>query len=173
MFIVVRVIKSRTSYDCDRNATCGCSSQSALVSRIFRGEDAAVDSWGWAVIVRWGKASYCSGTLLSDSWVLVRATSVRRAPLPINVSAATNHFWTKRQVRNVSHVILHPEFNNKTFENDVALLRVNPPFDMTDPSIAVICLPTTAVAEEDYPPVNAEVSEIDQDSSDLMILTST
>jgi hypothetical protein len=60
----------------------------------------------------------------------------------ITVCAGTHRLsGTCSQTRLVHHVINHHAFNKETMENDIALIRVNIPFDFADKSVARICLP--------------------------------
>ncbi|CAM2712139.1 unnamed protein product [Rotaria socialis] len=60
-------------YTCDLNAACGCSSNSASVSRIIGGETAGTSTWCWAVSISIGGSSLCGGSILSSSWILIAA----------------------------------------------------------------------------------------------------
>ena len=144
-------------YPCDASAPCGCSSAPAVTSRIYGGETAVNSSWGWAVSIILNDTYVCSGTVISSSWVLAAATCFNgyRAS-EINISAATNVVWNGKQWRAVSALIRHPNLNLPTRMNNLALLQLSPPFNMTDPGIARICLPTDTTT--DYPPMNASVS---------------
>lgn len=46
-------------------------------------------------------------------------------------------FLYRAQVRTVERVILHPRFEPATFNNDIALIKVNPPFN-TDSSFSYV-----------------------------------
>ena len=61
------------------------------------------------------------------------------------------------QFRFAYSVIVHPQYNDETFENNIGLIQVSPPFNMTDPGISKICLPSSTT--EDYPPINSTVNE--------------
>jgi hypothetical protein len=61
------------SYSCDSNASCGCSSNPASVTRIVGGESAATNTWGWAVSLSLRGTSLCGGSVLSSSWIITAA----------------------------------------------------------------------------------------------------
>ena len=143
-------------YACDPSATCGCSSRPAVVSRIYGGESAVNNSWGWAVSILINQTYYCGGVLISASWVLTTANCVQgyRAS-EVWLSAGTNVLLGGKQTRTASRVIQHPSFDDYWWTNNIALIHVSPPFNMTDPSISVICLPIAT--DEDFPPTNSSV----------------
>ena len=144
-------------YPCDISSPCGCSSVPAVTARIFGGETAVNNSWGWAVSVSLNLTYTCSGTLISSSWVLATPTCIGNYSAPeIYISAATNVLFGWKQWRTVNAVIRHPNYNPSTAINNLVLLRLSSPFNMTDSDIARICLP--AETTTDYPPVNASVS---------------
>ena len=47
-----------------------------------------------------------------------------------------------RQNRTVASVILHPSYDDDTYENDIALVRLTTPFNLSDSSLTKICLPS-------------------------------
>jgi secreted trypsin-like serine protease len=75
----------------------------------------------------------------------------------ITVCAGTHRLsGTCSQTRLVDHVINHYAYNNKTMENDIALIRVNKPFDFTGTSVTCICLPNV-IHHNEYPQVGTYV----------------
>jgi secreted trypsin-like serine protease len=146
------------TYSCDPNASCGCSTSPATVSRILGGETALNNTWGWVVSILFNNSYYCAGSLISDSWILTTVNCVRSyRPSEILVSAATNQRFGWKQRRYASVVIKHPNYDSQTQVNDIALIRVSSLFNMADASIAQICLPMMTITAEDYPPINSPV----------------
>lgn len=163
MFIVILLLSilsyqtSAIMYPCDISAACGCSKEPAVTTRIFGGETAVNNSWGWAVTVYLNSTFYCTGTLISSSWVLTAALCVNiYTASDIVISAATSVRLGGKQWRNVAAIHLHPNFNATRATNNLALLRLSTPLNMTDSAISQICLP--AETTEEYPPINATVS---------------
>ena len=166
---ILSMTSGQTSYVCDRNASCGCSTSPALVSRIFGGETAMNNTWGWAVSVLFNNTFYCGATLISPSAILTTAAciGIYRAS-EIAVSVATTRFLGWTQWRYASVMIKHPNYDPVTRVNDIALLRVSPPFDMTDQGIAQICVPM--MTTEDYPMINTSVSRFFNHGHFLLIV---
>lgn len=149
-------IVSSVIYSCNSNAACGCSTNAATVTRIVGGENAVSNSWGWAVSLFIDERILCGGTIISSSWIITAAHCVEgMEPYQVIVSAATNALYGLNQWRYSSSIIRHPQYSNHTFENDIALIKVSPPFNMSDPGIAKICLPMAT--EQDFPALNSTV----------------
>ena len=155
--ISLAVVNCQTTFPCNVSAPCGCSGAPAVTSRIYGGETAVNSSFGWAVSILLNNTYYCSGTLISQSWVLSSQGCIGyfRA-WEIYVSAATNTFLTWKQWRSVTSLVRHPGFNSFSWVNDLILLQLASPFNMTDTAIARVCLPPETTA--DYPPINSSVS---------------
>ena len=154
--VTVSTVNSQMSYNCNVSAPCGCSSRPATMSRIIGGEIAENNTWGWLVWLSSNGSTFCSGTLVSASWVLTtKLCSSYFNRRPINVSAGSNILFQAKQIRTASLVIEHPQFSSDSWINNIALIRVSSPFNMSDPAISRICLPTAT--NEDFPSANSLV----------------
>lgn len=152
-----------TSFFCDRTAPCGCSMEPVIMSRIVGGEAAVNHSWGWMVALSLNFSSLCGGAIISSSWILTAAhCTFRYRAREIIVSAGSNELYIGTQWRRASRIINHPSFNGQEAVNDIALIQVSVPFDMTDPRIAQLCLPSQNSV--DYPPIGSSVNPIDLNS---------
>jgi hypothetical protein len=163
LFVVLLIIRCAepTSYPCNSTAVCGCSQNSATVTRIVGGEPAAVTTWSWAVSLYIGSGSLCGGSIVSASWVITAAHCVNGvAASSITVYAGSNQRWTGTQTRRVSQIIVHPSYNSVTFVNDIALLRLSSSLIVGDPTVASICLPSvdsSTLANSQWPAVDTSV----------------
>ncbi|XP_055299886.1 serine protease filzig-like isoform X2 [Sitodiplosis mosellana] len=119
--------------------------------RIVGGKDSTFGAWPWQVLIR-ELTPNCSvtqykygGVLISDSYVL---TVAHWRPEPNGVLVAvfgeydlSKDLEPKKSVTiKVKEIIYHPEFNNRTFDNDLALLKLERPIQY-DTHIVPICLP--------------------------------
>ena len=82
-------------------------------------------------------------------------------PSQVTVYAGSNIRWSGSQNRSASRVVVHPNYEPSTFSNDIALIKLSSPLDMTDSGIHIICLPSinsTVLANGEWPVANTTVS---------------
>lgn len=149
---------SGTTYQCDTNAPCGCSTPSTVLSRIVGGEEAARGSWSWAVSIRDRGSHFCGGSIISPLFIITAAHCTdgmqNLDDITIQVGSITlvpSSTNTAYQVRSIAEVYKHVDFDYFTFANDIALLRLSTPLNMTRGNLKPICLPTGNTVE---PPNN-------------------
>ncbi|XP_042856592.1 serine proteinase stubble-like [Penaeus japonicus] len=131
------------SYDCK----CGIPNRK---SRIMGGEKTEVNEYPWLVgVSRKGKSDrpFCGGSLYNDEWVITAAhcfdkISSRSAEVLFNM-------WDWRYgptaiySRGIDHYVIHPEYNEMTYNNDIALIHLDKPISLTDyAGIKPVCLPS-------------------------------
>ncbi|CAF4633131.1 unnamed protein product, partial [Rotaria sp. Silwood2] len=149
ILILLCIIKSshQTVYSCNASASCGCSRNSAIVSRIVGGESASSATWGWAVSISIAGRYLCGGSIISISWVITAAHCAEDfIASQFIIYAGSNTRFSGTQTRTVSNVIVHSQYNSITYENDIALLHLSSPLTMSDPYVSLICLPSISQA---------------------------
>ena len=151
-----------TVYSCNASASCGCSMNPAVVSRIVGGEAANSSTWDWTVSLSIAHRWFCGGSIISDSWVITAAHCVSGfRPSQVIVYAGSTLVSYGTQVRVVGDIIMHPNYNSTTFVNDIALLRLQLPFNMSDPSLSLVCLPSvneTTLSLSEWPSAGTTVN---------------
>jgi trypsin len=161
LFAVVRPTY-QVLYSCNSTTVCGCSKNSATVTKIVGGEDAGIATWGWAVSLQIGPGNICGGSIISKSWIITAAHCfVGYTANQVTVYASSNLPWSGMQIRNVSQIIVNSGYDNTIFINDIALLKLASPLNMSDPAISSICLPSVSasiLAAGEWPPINTNVS---------------
>jgi secreted trypsin-like serine protease len=164
VIVLLSIVQSshQTVYPCNANASCGCSTNSATVNRIVGGESASSSTWGWAVSIYLVNRFHCGGSIVSSSWVVTAAHCVigfTASQFTINAGSTIINGSTQSQVP--SRVIVHPDYNPYTSENDIALFQLSSPLLMSDPNVSQICLPpvrSETLAAVERPPANTSVS---------------
>ncbi|XP_012272842.1 chymotrypsinogen B isoform X2 [Orussus abietinus] len=122
-------------------ANAGKNSRLSYFTRIIGGRPTVPGSWPWqvAVLNRFREA-FCGGTLVSPRWVLTAAHCIRkRLYVRIGEHDLTVKEGTELELR-VDAVMIHPDYDADTVDNDVALLRL--PVTLTPAATrGVACLP--------------------------------
>lgn len=116
--------------------------------RIVGGSSASLNNFPWQVSL-WTKNRHtCGGSIISSNWILTAAHCTEPYPAPENwtVYAGATFLSEMEEVANltkllsVTDVVSHPEFDRTTYDNDVALMRMEYHLTMND-HICPICLP--------------------------------
>ena len=149
------------SYPCNSSAACGCSSNPASVTRIVGGESAGTSTWDWAVSISLNNTYLCGGAILSSSWIITAAHCTSGIPAAqLTVFAGSNNVFSG-QSRVASSVIIHPSYNDITYENDISLIQLSTPLTMTG-AVKTVCFPSvssTTLAAGEWPPANLYVCQ--------------
>ena len=129
-----------SEYKCSSEDPCGCSTQPATTD-----ESARENSWNWLVSLQDKNGHFCHGSILSEKYIITAAHCLRKTIYPlsnITICIAANRLSDScREYYAIDNAISHPLYNHETFENDIALIRVQTSLNFINKSIARICLP--------------------------------
>ncbi|XP_046894493.1 chymotrypsin-like protease CTRL-1 [Hypomesus transpacificus] len=124
---------------------CGVPSIQPQVSgynKIVNGENAVSGSWPWQVSLQESNGfHFCGGSLLSPYWVVTAAhcrVSAGRHRVILG-EHNRNSNAEQIQVKSIARAITHPYYNSQNFNNDVTLLRLSSPVQMTN-RVSPVCL---------------------------------
>ncbi|CAF1027002.1 unnamed protein product [Rotaria sordida] len=154
-FFVVFICEKGTGtiYQCNTNALCGCSTSSTLVTRIVGGEIAVRQSWSWIVSVRSHGEHICGGSILSPSFIITAAHCFKYTTDLASITILAGSLTVKSslndssQVRSIAQLYKHPNYDSSLLTNDLTLLRLSSPLNMTHRNIKPICLPSGTVPQ--------------------------
>ncbi|XP_027198757.2 uncharacterized protein LOC113792993 [Dermatophagoides pteronyssinus] len=125
--------------------------------RVVGGRNAQFGEWPWQVLIKekswlgFFTKSKCGGVLIDYKWILTAAHCQPGMMGSLIVMLGQHELHgTSRQLRpvvkTVRRMIVHRDFDPDTFDNDIALLELDTPFEM-QPHIVPICMPNK---DEDY-----------------------
>ncbi|UXI15331.1 Carboxypeptidase A2 precursor [Sarcoptes scabiei] len=139
-----------------RSKLCGVRPLSPT-GRVVGGRNAQFGEWPWQVLIKekswlgFFTKSKCGGVLIDYKWILTAAHCQPSLMSSLIVMLGQHDlFGVSRQLRpvvkTVRRMIIHRDFDPDTFDNDIALLELDSPFEM-QPHIVPICLPNES---DDY-----------------------
>ncbi|XP_023145589.2 polyserase-2 [Amphiprion ocellaris] len=119
---------------------CG---EAPLNTRVVGGTNSLAGSWPWQVSIHLRGSHICGGSVINTEWVLTAAHCI----LTNTLSQWTLYFGRETQAgpnpnevsRSVVQIIVHPNFNNSLYNNDIALMKLNSPITFTN-FIRPVCL---------------------------------
>merc|ERR1711934_1274019 len=134
------------------DCTCGIAQRS---TRIVGGQEVEVNEWPWQAGMVWSGSSsvFCGATVISNEWILTASHCVDgTGPAEIQMLLGEHDYWDSDEpVRmDISEIIMHPDYNPNTVNQDFALLRMANPIDWaSNPNIRPACLPAYTAGDYD------------------------
>ncbi|XP_066942680.1 transmembrane protease serine 9-like [Macrobrachium rosenbergii] len=135
--------------------SCKCGRRNP-VTRIVGGQPTTVHEYPWQVGLTSYSRPYCGGSVISNQWILTAAHCVDGdSPSSVYVLIGEHNYaitseTTATEKRPVSQIIVHPQYNSGTYDNDMALLKLSSPIPFpSDNKIAPVCLPDPQNAYDD------------------------
>ncbi|BFG03682.1 mite allergen Der p 3 [Drosophila madeirensis] len=137
---------SPTSFPIERECgTCRCGLINTL-HKIVGGQETRIHQYPWMAVILIHEHFYCAGSLINDLYVLTAAHCVDGVPAELLSLRFLEHNRNHPNVdllvqRSVSKVKVHELYNPRSFDNDIALLRLSQPVDVEGLHLRPICLP--------------------------------
>lgn len=152
---------NKVNAECDRivdcadesdEVGCGCGTRPYKLNRIVGGQNAAHGEWPWQVSLAFMTSGHaCGASILSQRWLLSAAHCFDTHNPIYRVASnwqtysgmQTQFKFDGVQQRAVKRIITHPDYNQMTFDYDIALLELSEPLEFTN-TIQPICLPAAS-----------------------------
>lgn len=98
--------------------------------KIVGGNEADPEDWGWQILLRVRGTFNCGGSLINTEWILTAAHCINRNRKPSDYSVRLGlHNRLNPESYSIFRTVIsyriHPKYNRITFENDIALMRLN------------------------------------------------
>ncbi|XP_042346441.1 suppressor of tumorigenicity 14 protein [Plectropomus leopardus] len=138
--------------DCSDNSDevgCNCGTRPYKLNRIVGGQNAELGEWPWQVSLHFKNFGHvCGASIINERWLLSAShcfvTNDPQYHIPSNWQTYSGmqdqykHDGVQR--RTLKRIISHPDYNQMTFDYDIALLELSEPLEFTN-TIQPICLP--------------------------------
>ncbi|XP_034467616.1 suppressor of tumorigenicity 14 protein homolog [Hippoglossus hippoglossus] len=141
--------------DCSDNSDedhCDCGTRPYKLNRIVGGQNAEMGEWPWQVSLHFLTYGHtCGASIISDRWLLTASHCFVTSD-PANHMASNWLTYSGMrdqykqdgvQRRPLKRIISHPDYNQMTFDYDVALLELSEPLQFTN-TLQPICLPSSS-----------------------------
>uniref|UniRef100_A0A182LYV2 Vitamin K-dependent protein C n=1 Tax=Anopheles culicifacies TaxID=139723 RepID=A0A182LYV2_9DIPT len=111
-------------------------------SRIVGGDAADVKEYPWIVMLMYRGAFYCGGSLINDRYIVTAAHCVLSLTPQQLLAKLYNVEHAEMVTRTIVKLYGHERFSLDTFNNDIALVKLQQPVDAGD-TFVPICLPAS------------------------------
>ncbi|CRL03495.1 CLUMA_CG016525, isoform A, partial [Clunio marinus] len=101
-----------------------CTTKERKNARIMGGQDAEKNQFPSQVIINRGDKYACTGSIIERCWVITAASCFKNGQKDISVVAGTNSRKVGGIEKEVKKIFIHENFSAKTYENDIALLKL-------------------------------------------------
>uniref|UniRef100_A0AAV2LS97 chymotrypsin n=1 Tax=Knipowitschia caucasica TaxID=637954 RepID=A0AAV2LS97_KNICA len=124
---------------------CGTPAITPQVSgyaRIVNGEEAVPHSWPWQVSLQQSNGfHFCGGSLINENWVVTAAHCNVRTTHYVIAGEHDKGYGSNEQVQKIkpARVFTHPQWNPRTINNDIALIKLATPVRLSS-SVSPVCL---------------------------------
>ncbi|XP_066896107.1 serine protease 55 isoform X1 [Kogia breviceps] len=116
----------------------------AQYSRIVGGMEAEVGEFPWQVSIQARNEHFCGGAIISEWWIVSAAHCFHSeiSPAELRVVLGTNSLsGPSLEIKGVTSIILHKDFQKLNMDNDISLLLLDTPITFSELK-EPICMPT-------------------------------
>ncbi|XDV32502.1 hypothetical protein PO909_003297 [Leuciscus waleckii] len=120
----------------------------AKLPRIIGGVEATLGRWPWQVSLYYSNRHICGGSIITHQWIVTAAHCVHNYRLPqvsswvvyAGIITSNSAKLAEYQGFAVERIIYNKNYNHRTHDNDIALVKLRTPLNFSD-TIRPVCLP--------------------------------
>lgn len=154
-----------------KTASCGRPVYGNVAERVVGGQEARAYSWPWMVSLRSDGRHICGASIISRNFAITAAhCSVEKKERSFIMRLLTRGSWHVRdasrlslvageydksvnegteQERRIAEIIVHPGYEDLLNNRDIALMRLEEPFEFRD-EVSPVCVADQDYDEDDY-----------------------
>lgn len=107
-----------------------------VIPQIVGGVPATGSQYLFTASVQYNNGPWCGGSILNDQWILSAAHCFAgRSVSSFSAVVGTSNLNSSGERISVSRIIIHPQYNSSTSNNDIALLQLSRPISANVPTI--------------------------------------
>ncbi|XP_066157983.1 venom protease-like [Euwallacea fornicatus] len=141
-----------------------CGSIITLGNRITVGKKTGLEEFPWMALIAYNSSDTgieyrCGGTLIQESFILTAAHCILNTSLlgvrlgeydlsTTNVDCDGTYCSPPVQDFYIERIAVHPKYNPRTHENDIALLKIAGVADVQQSNVQPICLPVAEINDD-------------------------
>lgn len=114
-------------------------------TRVIAGQNAVRGSWPWQILMLFNGSPGCGGAIISNRWIVTAAHCIYRKPSSgIQIRVGEHDMFSSEgseENYQAERVVMHSQYNPRTLDNDIALIKVKKPIQFNK-YVQPVCLPS-------------------------------
>ncbi|XP_028131185.1 trypsin [Diabrotica virgifera virgifera] len=109
-----------------------------VAQAISSGHNTTIMRHQWQLSLRHKGEHFCGASLISKQWALTSASCLNQHTSDLSVRAGSANLTSGGYIIDVDDFVIHPKYNKKTYNSDIALLKFAKEVEGSNVSIALV-----------------------------------